>query len=830
MRLFYSRRVLSHCARRLSIMQDSKYDHGPSFYVIPEIPEETCLLQKLECIDALPNSFSVISPELAFTGFSRLLIDHQLSLSKLSEQLKKNEESVSGPALLTRLKEILQPVEKVFEALNSITLYDNDPMWSLINGRLFQKLTASRTEYFCLDPDIYRALLKLSQDTTGLDEADKGILKSLVYECWRQGADSTLKGSVVHGRKQLHSLSPDTGSFEADQPELDRIRAARRLLSHQEEQFQAMVFASSSVTGPLALRSRLSGRTPDPSDLTVMTGAANIPIAESDLAPSAPSWLPSALGGRISGGHVADMRVNLSSDSVVRAVLKHCGTRQVRHMVWYGWVQRSSLRSFGGSAGQHASNDGRIQDIRRARYRLANLLGCKDWLEVVWRGTHLCSQPSANSLIENYLEPLRAILQPMGKQELQVLNEWASSNLEFRGSKLDPWDMDYAIEQHNYAATYSQLQTQLLPTSGSLLGYIGSLLDELANLFQLRVVPDPGAMDPGRDDVLRLRIEDSRSNAVMGYVILDLFARPNRPVLLGVAIPVSLPRSWLTSKSGSSDSLTRPGSCSPSTVALLSDLPLSARIDGIRVQYLLSIASGFGACLQRLLSRTYHHQLSRISAFIVPDTDYLVPDLCSALMFTSVIRPRLASSAKESTSCQSYADPAIGVRPPSGRIFVLPLLRQLYETRFDLSLWSHGDRNKNWMVLNEELWSSHLPYPRHPDDCWPCSATQLFGPNGRCGLQYQEVWRQILLHDVLAELKKLGWPEQSDTMAVQEVLERFRKVFMVNNGLPPNELFQSFCGRDPSPEPLIQAIRTRAFLAPSAIPIPSDVTPNLVHE
>ncbi|KAA0191351.1 Subfamily M3A non-peptidase ue [Fasciolopsis buskii] len=802
MRLFYSRHVLSHCARRLSIMQDPKYDHGPSFYVIPEIPKETCLLQKLECIDMLPN-FSVISPDLAFTGFSRLLIDHQLSLSKLSEQLKKNDGSVSGPALLTRLKEILQPVEKVFEALNSITLYDNDPMWSLINGRLFQKLIASRTEYFCLDPDIYRALLKLSQDSAGLDEADRGkcILKSLVYECWRQGADSTLKGSGVHGTKHLHSPSPDPGSVEANRTELDRIRAVRRHLSHEEEQFQAMVFACSSVTGPLVLRSRFSGRTPDPSDLTVMTGAANIPIAESDLAPSTPSWLPSALGGRISGGHVADMRVNLSSDSVVRAVLKHCGTRQVRHTVWYGWVQRSSLQSFGGSAGQHASNDGRMQDIRRARHRLANLLGCKDWLEVVWRATHLCSQPSANSLIENYLEPLRDILQPMGKQELQVLSEWASSNLEFRGSKLDPWDMDYVIEQYNYAATYSQFQAQLLPTSGSLLDYIGSLLDELANLFQLRVVPDPGAMDPGRDDVLRLRIEDSRSNAVMGYVILDLFAR---------FLPLCLGQEQ------------RLHSHLVTLCSVFSLLHFK--------QYLLSIASGFGACLQRLLSRTYHHQLSRISAFIVPDTDYLVPDLCSALMFASVIRPRLGSNAKESKSRQSYADPALGVRPPSGRIFVLPLLRQLYETRFDLALWSHEDRNKNWVVLNEEFWSSHLPYPRHPNDCWPCSATQLFGPNGRCGLQYQEVWRQILLHDVLAQLKKLGWPDQSDTVAVQEVLERLRKVFMLNNDLPPNELFQSFCGRDPSPEPLIQAIRTRAFLAPSAIPIPSDVTPNLVHE
>ncbi|TPP59053.1 Subfamily M3A non-peptidase ue [Fasciola gigantica] len=190
MRLLRSRRLINHSFRHLSISQDSKYDQGPSFYVIPEIPKETSLLQKLTCVDELPKyvpkhgvyisvrSFDGISPELAFTGFSRLLIDHQLSLSKLSEQLKKNDGSISGPALLNRLKDILTPIERVFEALNSITLYDNDPMWALINGRLFQKLANSRTEYLCLDPDIYRALLKLSKDPTGLDEFDKGKLDS----------------------------------------------------------------------------------------------------------------------------------------------------------------------------------------------------------------------------------------------------------------------------------------------------------------------------------------------------------------------------------------------------------------------------------------------------------------------------------------------------------------------------------------------------------------------------------------------------------------------------------------------------------------------------
>ncbi|TPP62181.1 Subfamily M3A non-peptidase ue, partial [Fasciola gigantica] len=304
---------------------------------------------------------------------------------------------------------------------------------------------------------------------------------------------------------------------------------------------------------------------------------------------------------------------------------------------------------------------------------------------------------------------------------------------------------------------------------------------------------------------------------------------PSRPVLLGDAVPVSLTRSWVSSIPESPGSSNGTASHSPSTVALLSDLPLSARREGVKVQYLLAIASGFGACLQRLLPRSYHHQLSEISAYIFPDTKYLVPDLCSALMFTSVIQPRLASSTKASSSVQFYTDPATGIRPPAGRILVLPLLRQLYEARFDLSLWSREDQYKNWVILNEEHWASHLPYPRHPDDFWPCSATHLFGPNSRCGLQYQEVWRQVILHDVLAKLKEHGWPLQPNSAAIQKTLECFREIFMTSNDLPPSELLRAFCGRDPSPDSLIQAIRDRAFPVPSLVTVVPDMANILVR-
>ncbi|VDP81524.1 unnamed protein product [Echinostoma caproni] len=755
LRLLYLRNVALNSIRRLSVPRDLKFDQGPSFYVLPEIPRETSLLQKLTCTDGLPD-FYKITPELAFNGFSRILIDHQLSLSKLSEELQKNDGSLSGHVILRRLKEIFQPVEQAFEALNSVSLYDNDPMWALINGRLFQKLKSSRAEYFYLDADIYRALLNLSQNPNDLDETEKGILNALVYDCWRQGADFVLSGPRGLSRTKLDIAVTSANIDAPDQSNFDRVRTLRGLLTREEEQFQAMVVAASSVTGPEALRSRLSGRSPDPSDLTYVVGSANIPIAESDFAPSCPSWLPSALGGRVHGGHVADMRVSLSSDAVVRAVLKHCSTKQ----------------------------------------------------------TLVCSLV----LLLCYLPLPRSF--------------HVGSSTEHSGPKLDIWDLDYAIEQYNYAATHAQLQTQVLPSSGTLVHYIGSLLDLLANLFGLRVVVDrmESTALAERDDVARFRVEDCHTDSLLGYVILDLFARPSRPVLLGCAIPVSVTNNWGTREPKPSVHMASiDSSDSRPTLVLLSDIPLSARTEGIKVQDVLSIASGFGSCLQRILPHAYHHTLSGISAYVAPDSSYLVPDLCSTLMYTSVIRPQRESSSKTSTSSsQLYTDPTTGLRPPPGRIFVLPLLRQLYEARFDLSLWSRKDRHRSWMVLNEEHWTSHLPYSRHPDDFWPCSASQLFGPNSEAGLQYQHVWRQLLLHDVLATLKEHGWPDQAAPTAV---LERFRNTFMVaKNLLPPAELFREFCGRDPSPNALLDSIRSRTFLVPSSMPIGLEAANVLMRE
>ncbi len=97
----------------------------------------------------------------------------------------------------------------------------------------------------------------------------------------------------------------------------------------------------------------------------------------------------------------------------------------------------------------------------------------------------------------------------------------------------------------------------------------------------------------------------------------------------------------------------------------------------------------------------------------------------------------------------------------------LPMLRALYESRFDLELWASGRSSwKHWQSLSDALWARHLPYTRHSDDQWPCSALGMFGPRGIPGMRYAEVWRQVVAMDCVAAFSEAGFEKQWDSKNV----------------------------------------------------------------
>ncbi|CAH8588140.1 unnamed protein product [Dicrocoelium dendriticum] len=806
--------------RCISFLRKIKSQHGPSYYILPELPPSNQNASSAFGLNELPSPTSV-TPGGAFNDFSRLLVEYQLSLSRLSESLKKGD-FPSSFSILHALEEIFYPVEHAFQILQSIPSYNADPVWLVILGRLFRKWKNCRADCFCLDPQIYRALLT-SLSSQDLTRSEKGLLLTLINDCWEHGADISLEASGTHNPQNSPTSNnlQSTTQISQAQEKLDRLRDVRSSLEEEERLFQSMVVACSSVIG--APQAPYSGRLPDPSEIDFLIGSPYFPVAESDLAPSAPDWLPDALGGRQNGGHVADMRLNIASDFAVQTLLQHCSTRQVRETVWLNRVKRCSLRYFGGASGHHASNDARMQDIRRLRHELARFMGCVDWLHLLWRNKHVRSPESPESLIYDILEPLRTSLKPAAQTELQLLSEWSTSNLGLRSGKLEPWDIDYAVEQYNFAGTYPQLNARIRPPTGSLDTYVYSLLNQLANLFQLQLVPQPDKHNGSSV----YRVEDISDGRFFGELILDLFAKPGRSPLFGQSIPIVLATQTRLHESGV---CIRPRIGKHSVVALLSRLPENSKVDGIGLQDILSISSGFGGCLQHLIPDGHYHSLTGLSPCISPDIRYLAGDLCSALMFNSILRPVIEQKFESNNSESKFKTYPFGMRPPPSRIVALPILRQLYEARFDLSLWSHDERKRHWVQINESMWDLHLPYGRHRDDSWPTSATNLFGPNSQAGLLYHHIWRHITLYDTLASLQEQGWPANNQSIAVLEVLKRFRDTFLAApDRLPPLELFRRFRGRPPSHEFMLDALRLQS--KPVESPILMDpVVPLLAHE
>ncbi|CAH8874825.1 unnamed protein product [Trichobilharzia szidati] len=785
------RRSVTHL-RNYSPYGSYKNEHGPSYYLIPEIPCESYVSQNILKPLSISN-LEDLKPDRVFGGISKLIMNYQVSLSKLSDSIQSGKLMKNDTTIISALEQASFPVEQAFCNLNCLTSVKEDPIWTLVVSRLYQKLKAARREYLCRDSSIYEALLTLRRTNSSMDEYEKGLLDAWIYECWLMG-DASEIGNSRSSSNTISQHSPKS---------LEAIHDVHTNIDKEEVQFQAMVASSASVSTPQNSSSRFSGRISTPSYLDVLTGATDIRVAESDLAPSAPYWLPAVLGGKEDGGHIAGMHINLSSNEIVSTFLKHCSNSELRRLVWEYWVRRASDRYFGPSTGLHASNDGRIQHLRRLRASLAKHLGCKDWLSVVWSSPYACSPSSPDSLTNDILEPFRTILKQSGERDFKLLREWANANLDLPGKTLEAWDVDYALEQYNYAADYTRFETLVSPPNGSLLNYLHTVFSELAEMFHLKLTTEiPRSSENDMSYIVEklvYHVEDMSDGTLLGEIIIDPFSRNGRSVPVGgnIFAPVAA-RNNLSA----SDSCILSGSSQYPIVYLLGSLNPSSETLGISFGALLSFMSSFGSCLQYVACRVPHHELYSFPHFMALDSRFLMSDLCYSIGVNNAL-PSIRQQRGPNNQKAHFQPSAVGLRTPPKRIMSLYILRELYESRFDLALWSNKESETKWSTLHKDFWKMHMPYPLHPDDQWPCSCTELFGPNSQAGLLYYRIWRRILLQDVLCSLQDANW--LSESHKASEIFKRFRETYLTyGSAIPPAELFRRFRGRDPNPKLLLK--------------------------
>ncbi|VDP62075.1 unnamed protein product [Schistosoma mattheei] len=170
------------------------------------------------------------------------------------------------------------------------------------------------------------------------------------------------------------------------------------------------------------------------------------------------------------------------------------------------------------------------------------------------------------------------------------------------------------------------------------------------------------------------------------------------------------------------------------------------------------------------------------------------------------------------------------------------LLQELYQSRFDLAMWSKKYSETKWSTIQKNLWKLHMPYPLHPEDTLPCSYTNIFGPNSESGLMYHQIWRKVLLEDILLSLDEaaslwigLDWcmlcciGESCFSLCVSEVFKRFRDTYLTyGSAIPPAELFRRFRGRDLNPQLFLKKIET-SIESPEMPIISEDIAPVLAR-
>ncbi|KAK4475455.1 hypothetical protein MN116_002507 [Schistosoma mekongi] len=617
-----------------------KNEHGSSYYLIPEIPSESYVSKNiLQPLDI--SNLEELKPDGVFGGVSKLIMNYQVSLSKLSDNIQKGELSKNDTTIISALEEASFPVEQAIANLSCLNIIKKDPIWGTIVSRLYQKLIVARREYFYRDSSIFEALLTLRRSASKLDVYEKGLLDTWIYDCWLMGTGLTIasnKSGKIISYSELNNIiqennnstnSPDTTPHNV-RKSLETIHDLYTDIEKEEAKFQAMVACTAVVSLPQYYCAKYTGRVTLPSSLEILTGETDVKIAESDLAPSAPHWLPAILGGKEDGGHIAGMHLSLVSDDVVSEFLRHCCTSEVRKTVWEYWVRRASGRYFGPTTGLHASNDQRINDIRRLRKSLAKYLGCKDWLSVVWSFPYSHSPSSPDQLITDFLEPFRSILKQAGEHEFKLLKEWANVNLDIYGKTLEPWDVEYALEQYNYAALYKRFETLINLPDGSLTNYLHIVFSELASTFHFKLIPQisRSSVKEGTCYVVKklvYHVKDASDGTLLGEIIIDPFARDNRSTSVGgtTFIHVSTRDNLSTN-----DIRVHSESSHYPVVYILGSLNESTETLGIPFKVLLSFMHVFGSCLQFVSCRVPHHELYRFPHYMALDSRYLMADLC----------------------------------------------------------------------------------------------------------------------------------------------------------------------------------------------------------
>ncbi len=324
-----------------------------------------------------------------------------------------------------------------------------------------------------------------------------------LYRLAYDGFDTLSLPNTLHNQAQKQALKKALQSFELSGVALDDNKKAR--------------FAD--IQSQLSL---LSAKFAD--NVLDATASFWLPLTQEQLSGLSDGGLAllKAAGERYKANHpTADM----PSDYVATldmpcylAVIQFADDRALRETLYHAYHTRASdMVTFDA---QTYDNSDILTQIIALRTQKAQLLGFDDYTQY----SLATKMADSSTEVESFLLSLSASAKPVAQKELDELTAFART---LGIDELQPWDVAYVSEKLRHAK-FSLTQDELrpyFPLPTVLLG----LFDICQTLFGIHIKAVDSAHIPvWHEDVLFFTLHDTKTEALLGGVYLDLFARAGK--------------------------------------------------------------------------------------------------------------------------------------------------------------------------------------------------------------------------------------------------------------------------------------------------------------
>jgi len=430
------------------------------------------------------------------------------------------------------------------------------------------------------------------------------------------------------------------------------------------------------------------------------------------------------------------------------------------------------------------NNQPLVEQILGLRQRKAALLGYGNWAEVSLAPK---MAPSVAS-VEALLEQLRAPSLKAGRTELQDLQELAHRRGAPEASQLRPWDISYWAEQlrQERFALDSEALRPWFPLPQVLEGLFGLC----QRLFDIRIEAADGQAPIWHPDVRYFLVREARGGEQLASFYLDPYSRPGSK--RGGA--------WMD------ECLGRLPQADGQTVLPVAYLvcnqspPVGDTPSLMTFNEVETLFHEFGHGLQHMLTRVEQPEAAGING-----VEWDAVELPSQFMENWCFDPpTLNGLARHWQSGEPL--PAEELQKLlQARTFMAGsgTLRQVHLALTDLRLhaqWQPGS-GQSPEQLRRQVAETTTLLPLLEEDSLLCSFSHIFAGGYAAGY-YSYKWAEVLSADAFAAFEDAGL---NDEAAVRRTGQRFREtVLSLGGSVPPEQVFEAFRGRPPSPDALLR--------------------------